>query len=196
MDKKINKGTKKLNISKESLDEILVKLKRLEEKNDETFKETLKSLKHIFRSKNLVSPKNWQEIFNEWFYENYPDILYTTHNEDFYTLIGDRKIILEWAEEYTESITVQKEDILIKENGESFAVRYELIELLFNENQEFKSLGEKKKEQIYKYILGITGSNGIRTARGIKNKDSKYRTHKHKERAQELLDKIKKGIIL
>ena len=184
-------------IPKKALSKLSEKFKEVENKNDQSFKETIKSLKHIFKTKGYVKPKNWREIFYDWYYENYPDILAITHWEDLHTLIGDRSIILEWAEEYTNRLSFyQNEGNQKNENVEPFSVRFELLELLFDEKKEFRSLGEKQKEQIYKYILGISGKNGIRTARGIKNKDSKYRNQNHKERAEQLLNKIKKGIIL
>lgn len=192
-----NEGKGNLEIPKDLINRISKKIKILQQKNNLAFDEAITSLKYIFKAKNLVKPKNWEEIFYEWFYEKYPDILATTHWDDFYTLVGDRKIILEWAEEYTESILKQKiENNQNVEKGEAFAVRYELIELLFNEKEEFRLMDQTKREQIYKYILGISGTNGTRTARAIKNKDPKYRNQNHKKRAEVLLDKIKKGIIL
>lgn len=78
------------------------------------------------------------------------------------------------------------------EKGEPLAVRYSILNDFFNESDEFKKLSEKQKEKILAYILGTIP----RTAKGMKNGESKYFTDDHKNRANDLINKIKKGDIL
>jgi len=85
---------------------------------------------------------------------------------------------------------------VVVERGESFAVRYELIKLLFDDKPEFREMTEDKRADLFKYVLGIIGTHGKRTARGIKSKNSKYWNPSHEKRAKDLLDKIKKGTVM
>lgn len=76
--------------------------------------------------------------------------------------------------------------------GESSAVRYLLFTEMFEEKKIFQELSIGQREIIIGYILGV----GSRTAQGIKNNEAKYIDKSHRERARELLEKIKKGDIL
>jgi hypothetical protein len=101
------------------------------------------------------------------------------------------------AIQYFELVEFYKGDFSEKiekpEKGESIAVRYSILNDYFlDPSQDFKSLSEKQKEQILAYILGTIP----RTAKGMKNGESKYFSDDHKSRAKELINKIKKGDIL
>ncbi|GHB45691.1 hypothetical protein [Mongoliitalea lutea] len=79
---------------------------QFESNNEAIFKKTLKTVKHILKQKSLILPRDWKEVFWEW----YLDKEHTEEERlelDFKTipeLIKDPKIILKWAKEYSEKI--------------------------------------------------------------------------------------------
>jgi len=92
--------------SKKALTSLITKIHEMLEqwkiKHETEFEETLESVKDYLKSKNLILPKNWEEVYLDWFADQ-------ISNEKFIKLNGNypthsRKIIIKWAVAYTEKI--------------------------------------------------------------------------------------------
>lgn len=175
--------------------EIIEYLKKIEEKNNLEFKKSLKSVKHILKQRGLILPKDWNQVFIDWYIESLPEKeQHKLSIPDLYKKISDETILIQWAEEYSKIITPNRsEKLSTKEKHKGFAVRFTLLKMLgFEKTPEFLALSEGQKVAFLRFILGCDES----TAKGLKNGYEKVIQPKHEEEAKELFNKIKKGDIL
>jgi hypothetical protein len=168
------------------------KVKSTEIEIQKEFKETFDTVKHIFISKSLILPKNWEQVFHWYFFESGNDIS-KIKLKDWVYLFSNKEIYEQWAKAKAYGFLENQSEKTNKEDkGESLAVRYSILNDFFTESSQFRDLSEKHKEETLAYILATIP----RTAKGIKNGESKYISKNHKDRADELINKIKKGEIL
>ncbi|MFN3801335.1 hypothetical protein [Belliella pelovolcani] len=174
------------------------KIREFEKRNENEFKKTLKSMKGFFLKEGLIFPKDWKEVFYSWYVlVKLGEKAYDFSFSDLSEKISDRQIYLEWAKYETEKLILEinkeNEDTENKREKELPAsVKFELINLIFDEKAEFKVLQENQREKLLSYILGV----GSRTAKGMKNGETKYINSDHADRAKVLFEKIKKGDFL
>lgn len=95
-------------LADKNFQEFSKKMKEWGINHQEDYKETLKSLKHIFKSKGFVLPKSYEELFWDWVSSFPPD---SKVRKIMASRIGDQKILdlepipreyfIKWAKEYT-----------------------------------------------------------------------------------------------
>ncbi len=188
---------------KETLAKFSEVWKTFELQNESEFKKTLKTLKYIFTEKSLILPRDWKEVFWEWYIkkELSPKERAFLEFKNIQELLRDQKVILKWAKQYTASIegeVFNPKPNQSDEKNESLAVRYKLLDEFFQGNENFKKLKIGDQEKLLGFILGCRAD----TAKNIKNNvgkalpDGKYITEEALARFTILFDKIKKGDIL
>jgi hypothetical protein len=101
----------------------------------------------------------------------------------------------EFYQEFLENGLKEPNNTTIKDKGESLAVKYKLIVHFFNENEEYNNLKIKDRDKLLGFILGCHHDTAkhIKNNAIHKNPDGKYITYESINRAEELIEKIKKG---
>jgi hypothetical protein len=74
------------------------------QKNEDEFEKTVETIRGVFNQKGLVLPRNWQEVYFDWYLKTNGEELDKVPFEKFHELMKDRKIILEWANEITKEL--------------------------------------------------------------------------------------------
>lgn len=147
------------------------------------WKKTMDSVRAIFQENGWIEPANFAEIY-QWYHKEFGEPGYFGIPCD----IDNRDVYILWAES-TQQKKSQNEEVTHNEKGESLAVRYSMLNTLFDLKSEFKDLKENQKEHLIAKILRTSQ----RTAKALKNGEDKYITEAHQKRAHELIEKIKKG---
>lgn len=200
-------------LNPEELEELQKRSERLatawnmfESNNQDRFKKTLKRIKHILKKyeDGLIIPENWRQVYWEWYFKNKLDEEQRANFEknDWDKLLSNEKVIIEWAKDYTKEVLntetePESKNSKTDKKRETLAVRYKLLDVFFKGNENFSKLKIKDQEILLGYVLGCD----VSTAKHIKNNatkgnpDGKYITHKSINRAEELIEKIKKGIL-
>lgn len=91
---------------KESLDKFSEAWRQVDLNNDKEFRKTLKTVKSYLKQKSLILPRDWKEVYWDWYLkkEMAPQERLFFEGKDFPDLLKDPKIILRWAKQYSEKI--------------------------------------------------------------------------------------------
>lgn len=106
--------------------EMLEGLKLWEGKNESEFKKSLKSIKHILKKRGLILPKNWSQVFFGWYLGTLPE-QDSIHINELHKMISDETILIQWAEQYTDSKIITSIEVEAKtEKNHSQKTRIDL----------------------------------------------------------------------
>ena len=160
----------------ELTDELKERLKEWESINEVEFKATIKSLKYIFKENLLVLPRDWKEVFYEWYIDRLDDEKFYLSFEKLKEKISDRNLILEWAEDYSNSFKkISKEQSEKLKNLphklcllEDLGI-LDLIEERFKDKHYLGKARETDKARLLALLFEIDDSEKVRQA--LKNKD-------------------------
>ncbi|UJP65543.1 hypothetical protein [Mongoliitalea daihaiensis] len=173
---------------KQSMAKLSEAFRKFESNNEAIFKKTLKTVKHILKQKSLILPRDWKEVFYEWYLSK--ELTKEERSElDFKTipeLIKDPKIILKWAKEYSEKIdeelfTPPEKVEAYKNLPHALCILDDLgildfIEEKFTNKNYSGKARETDKAKLIATILNIDDGEKVRLA--LKNKDYLSKTAK------------------
>lgn len=174
-------------------DELKIALDSFEKKNEMVFRETKKSLKNYFTTKNLILPINWKEVFLDWFLNKYADDRYflndgTGHvTKHLLNVIANREFYIEWAKQETDKLlknlpSQEPEKVEVYNNlPHALCILddlgiLDLIEEKFSNKNYSGKAREKDKATLIATILKIDNGEKVRLA--LKNKDYLSKTAK------------------
>jgi len=188
-DKSKNQMTPEL---KESNQKLRDRITSYNDKNEKEFQRTVKTVKHILKSKKLVLPRDWQKVFLEWYAEKYTDEIYTLSWDDLTEKMKDESIIIEWAESYTKELIPEKIEVEAYTNLPHILCILDDLGILDLIEEKFKTKNysgtamQTDKAKLIATILGIEDAQKIRYA--IKNSD--YLSEKAKVKAVKTLKSL------
>lgn len=137
-------------------------------KNEHEFQKTVETIRGVFQQKGLILPRNWQEVYFDWYLEKHAEELDNVPFEKFHELMKDRKIILDWANEITEELfpaSFEAEEL--QKIPHILTLLYELgiIEVI---NKRFKAEGKDtgtNKARLIGTIIGKTDRKAVEQIR-------------------------------
>lgn len=137
-------------------------------KNEAEFQKTVETIKGLFHQRGLVLPRNWQEVFFDWYLENHAEELDKVPFEEFHELMKKREFIVAWANEITEELfpaSLQAEGL--EKIPHLLTLLYELgiIEVI---NQRFKAEGKDtatNKARLIGTLIGKIDTKAIEQIR-------------------------------
>lgn len=165
-------------------------LKAWELRNEIEFKKTLKSVKYKLRQKGLVLPKDWKEVYYEWYLKKYEEEFVWLTSADLTKKIGDRQILIQWAIEYSEQF-----EIIPKEQSEKLKNLphklcileelgfMELIDERFKDKNYYGKARESDKARLIASLFDIDDPERIRNT--LRKKD--FLSEKQKNNAVQTL---------
>lgn len=169
------------------------RIKDFEQKNELEFKKTLKTIKHIFKEKGLILPRDWKEIFYSWYvFEKLGDEKYDLTFDILAEKITDRTLYFEWAESYMNKLIPEKIEVKAYTNLPHVLCILDDLGILdlitekFSDKHYKGRARETDKAKLIATILGIEDAQKIRYA--IKNSD--YLSDKAKNNAVETLKSL------
>jgi hypothetical protein len=172
---------KKLKVSpslQEALREFQKTFDEWSRKNEDEFQKTLETIRGIFNQKGFIIPRDWQEVYFDWYLENNAEELDKVPFEKFHELMKDRKIIFEWAIHYTKKIELdfkEGEAEKLENLPHQLCVLdfLGIIDLIENKFLNTNYSGKSREGDKAKLIASILGQeNRVSTIRlALKNKD-------------------------
>jgi len=165
----------------------------IEALTDKKFRATLKTIKSVLKSENLILPKDWKEVFVGWYLDKKGMVSYL---ESIYDLpIQDRTLIIEWARDYSKSVLKDSSKPELTEKLKNLPHKLcilddlgilDLIAEKFANKSYLGRARETDKARLIASLLNIEDASNIREA--LKNKD--YLSNVAKQRSKKTLEQL------